>query len=90
VTIKFPSVSLYDVRVSTCLVDSYEDYNYFGEVIFLLLCPKFQNGTRAAIKFYVKLKKTASETFEMLKSAYGKNVYREQVYLNDIKVSKRH
>jgi hypothetical protein len=26
---------------------------------------------RAAIKFCVKLKKTASETFEMLKSAYG-------------------
>jgi hypothetical protein len=26
---------------------------------------------RAAIKFYVKLKKTATETFEMLKSAYG-------------------
>jgi hypothetical protein len=26
---------------------------------------------RAAIKFRVKLKKTATETFEMLKSAYG-------------------
>jgi transposase len=26
---------------------------------------------RAAIKFCVKLKKTATETFEMLKSAYG-------------------
>jgi hypothetical protein len=26
---------------------------------------------RAAIKFFVKLKKTANETFEMLKSAYG-------------------
>jgi hypothetical protein len=26
---------------------------------------------RAAIRFCVKLKKTATETFEMLKSAYG-------------------
>jgi hypothetical protein len=26
---------------------------------------------KAAIKFCVKLKKTATETFEMLKSAYG-------------------
>jgi hypothetical protein len=26
---------------------------------------------RAAIKFCVKLKKTATETFEMFKSAYG-------------------
>jgi hypothetical protein len=26
---------------------------------------------RAAIKFFVKLKKTATETFEMLKRAYG-------------------
>jgi transposase len=30
----------------------------------------FQNGTGAS-KFYVKLKKTATEMFKMLKSAYG-------------------
>jgi transposase len=28
-------------------------------------------GQRAAIKCYVKLNKTSTETFEMLKSAYG-------------------
>jgi hypothetical protein len=26
---------------------------------------------RATVKFHVKLKKTATETFEMLKNAYG-------------------
>jgi hypothetical protein len=31
----------------------------------------FKMEQRAAIKFCVKLKKTATETFEMLKSAYG-------------------
>jgi hypothetical protein len=36
---------------------------------------------RAVIKFYVKLKKTAIETFEMLKSAYGeKNLSRTSVF----------
>jgi hypothetical protein len=44
---------------------------------------------RAAIKFCVKLKKTTTETFEMLKSSYGKNAYREQVCLNGIKGSKK-
>jgi hypothetical protein len=33
-------------------------------------CQRFQNG-RAAIKFCVKLKKTAPETLEMLESVYG-------------------
>jgi hypothetical protein len=40
----------------------------------------------AAIKFCVKLKKTATE---MLKSTYGKNVYLDQVHLNDIKCLKK-
>jgi hypothetical protein len=31
----------------------------------------FKMDQRAAIKFCVKLKKTATETFEMLKSEYG-------------------
>jgi hypothetical protein len=31
----------------------------------------FKMEQRAAIKFCVKLKKTATETFEMLKNAYG-------------------
>jgi uncharacterized protein YecE (DUF72 family) len=34
-------------------------------------CERFQNGTRAAINFSVKLKKTVTETLELLKSAYG-------------------
>jgi hypothetical protein len=38
---------------------------------------------RAAIKFCVRLKKTAIETFEMLKSAYGEEC------LNGIKGSKK-
>jgi hypothetical protein len=42
------------------LVDAYEGYNCFGE-------GSFQNGT----EFCVKLKNTTTETFEMLKSAYG-------------------
>jgi hypothetical protein len=42
---------------------------------------------RAAIKVCVKLKKTATETFEMLKSAYGENVYQEQVCSNGMKGS---
>jgi hypothetical protein len=43
---------------------------------------------RAAIEFCVKIKKTATETFGMLKSAV-KNVYREQGCLNVIKCSKK-
>jgi hypothetical protein len=30
-------VYLYDVKVLTCLVDAYEDYNCFGEVSFFVL-----------------------------------------------------
>jgi hypothetical protein len=40
---------------------------------------------RAAIKCYVKLKKT----FEMLKSVYGEECLSEQVCLNGIKNSNR-
>jgi hypothetical protein len=61
-------VYLYDVQVSTCLVDAYEDYNCFDEVIFFCHVKGFKMEQRAAIKFCVKLKKTA---FEMLKRAYG-------------------
>jgi hypothetical protein len=49
------------VQVSTCLVDEYEDYNCFGEVSV----EGFKMEQRAATKFCVKLKKTATETFEM-------------------------
>jgi hypothetical protein len=42
---------------------------------------------RAVIKFCVKLKKTATETFEKVRTV--KNVYREQVCLNGIKGSKK-
>jgi hypothetical protein len=34
-------------------------------------CRRFQNEQRAVIKFCVKSKKTATETFEMLKSSYS-------------------
>jgi hypothetical protein len=30
-------VYLYDVQVPTCLVDTYEDYNCFGEVSFFIV-----------------------------------------------------
>jgi hypothetical protein len=53
------------------LVDAYGDYNSFGEVSFFLSCRRFQKEKRAAIKFCVKLQKTATETFEMMKSVYG-------------------
>jgi hypothetical protein len=43
---------------------------------------------RAAIKFCVKFNKTATETFELLKMRTAKNVYREEVCLNEIKGSK--
>jgi hypothetical protein len=61
---------LHDMQVSTCLVDAYEDYNCFGEVSFSS-CRRFQNGTKSSVYFCVKLKKTATETFEMLTSAYS-------------------
>jgi hypothetical protein len=40
-------VYLYDMQVSTCLVDVYEDYNCFGEVSFLS-CQRFQKGTKSS------------------------------------------
>jgi hypothetical protein len=59
-----------DAQVSTCLVDAYEDYIVLVKLVFSS-CRRFQIEQRAAIKFCSKLKKTATETFEMLKSAYG-------------------
>jgi uncharacterized metal-binding protein len=58
------------MQVSTCLVDAYEDYNRFTKVSFFVVS-KVSKWNKAAIRFCVKLKKTATETFEMLKSAYG-------------------
>jgi hypothetical protein len=49
----------------------------------------FKMEQRAANKFYVKLKKTTTETFEVLKNAYGEEFYREQVCLNGLKVQRR-
>jgi hypothetical protein len=31
------NVYLYDVQVSTCLVEAYENYNCFGEVSFFVM-----------------------------------------------------
>jgi hypothetical protein len=60
-------------------------------LVKLLFCRVrgFKMEQRTAIKFCVKLKKTASEAFEMLKCAYMKNVYQEQVCLNGIKGLKK-
>jgi transposase len=55
------------VQVYTCLVDAYEDYICFAEVVSKVT----KWNKRSAIKFYVKLNKTATETFKMLKRAYG-------------------
>jgi hypothetical protein len=60
------------LQVSTCLVDACEDYNCFDEVSFFRRVEGFKMKKKAAIKFCVKLTKTAIETFEMLKSAYDK------------------
>jgi hypothetical protein len=51
------------------IVDVYEDYSCFGEVSFFAVS-QVSKWNRAAIKFCVKLKETAKETFEMLKSTY--------------------
>jgi hypothetical protein len=55
--------------------DAYEDYNCFGEVSFFRRVEGFKMERRAGIKFCEKLKKTATETFEMLKSAYREECY---------------
>jgi NADH:ubiquinone oxidoreductase subunit C len=64
-------VYLYDVQVSTCLVDSYGNYNCFGEDSFFYHSKSFKVEQRAAIKFCEKLKNTATEMFQTLKSVYG-------------------
>jgi hypothetical protein len=82
------NVYFYGVQVSTCLVDAHEDYNCFGEVSFPCHVKGFKMEKRAAAKFYIKLKETATETFEMLESAYiEENLSR--MFLNGIKCSKK-
>jgi hypothetical protein len=44
---------------------------------------------RARIKFCIKLKKTATEKFEILKSAYGEECLSTTMCLNDMKGSKK-
>jgi hypothetical protein len=56
---KFPLALFMHMRIAIVLV------------IFFLSCGSFMIEQRAAIKFCVKLKETATETFEMFKSAYG-------------------
>jgi hypothetical protein len=70
------------------LVDAYEDYSCFDGVSFFHV-EGFKMERRAAIKFCVKLKKTATETFEMWKSAYGEECLWRKVCLNGIKRSKK-
>jgi hypothetical protein len=42
---------LYDVQVSSCLVDAYDDYNCFGEVSFIRRVEGFKMEPRTSIKF---------------------------------------
>jgi hypothetical protein len=44
---------------------------------------------RAAIKFFVKSKKTATETFEMLKSVYGEECLSRTIVFECIKGSEK-
>jgi hypothetical protein len=75
------------MQVSTCLVDAYEDYNYFGEVSFFRLVDSFKMEQRRATKICVKLKKTVIERFEMLKSVYGEEyLSRTSVFIEAQKV----
>jgi hypothetical protein len=53
------------------LVDAYEDYNCFGEVSFFVASKVSKWNKVQQLSFCVKVKKTATETFEILKSAYG-------------------
>jgi hypothetical protein len=64
------NIYLYNVQVSTCLVDVYEDCICFGEVSFFVML-KVSKWNGAVIKFCVKLKKRGTEMFGMLKSTYG-------------------
>jgi hypothetical protein len=49
------------------VVDAYQYYTCFGEVSFFTI--KIEQGK--ANKFCLKLKKTATEMFQMLKGVYG-------------------
>jgi hypothetical protein len=68
---------------------AYEDYNCSGDVSFFRHVEGLKMEQRAVIKFCVKLKKTATETFEMLKSAHIEECLSGQVCLNDIKGSEK-
>jgi hypothetical protein len=76
------------VQVS-CLVDAYEDYSCFSEVSFYRRVEGFNMEQRAAIKFRVKLKKTVTETFEMLKSTYGEECLSRTNVFEWHKISKK-
>jgi hypothetical protein len=54
------NVYLYDVQVSTCLVDAYEDYDCFEVFCHVR---GFKMKQRSTVRCCVKLKKTATETF---------------------------
>jgi hypothetical protein len=71
------NVYLYDVQVSTCLVEAYEDYNCF-EVSFFCRVERFKMEQRAAIECCVKLKTTATEMLEILKSAYAEELIKNK------------
>jgi hypothetical protein len=77
------------VQVSACLVDAYGDSNCFGEVSFFVVS-NVSKWNKATIKFCLKLKKTATETFAMFKSVYGEErLCRRSVCVNGIKGSKK-
>jgi hypothetical protein len=61
------------MQVSTCLLDAYEDCNGLSEVSFFVL---------SKARFYIKLKKTATEILKCWNVRTVKNVYLQQVCLN--------
>jgi hypothetical protein len=72
------------------LVDAYEDCSCVGEVSFFVVLNVSKWEQRATIKFCVKLKKTATETFAMLKNAYGEEcLSRKSVFEWHKKVERR-
>jgi hypothetical protein len=55
-------------------VDAFENFYCFGEVSFFSHVEGLKMERRAVIKFCVKLKKTATETFEIWKVCMVKSV----------------
>jgi hypothetical protein len=56
-----------------------------GEEMFLLLVRKMTNTKieqRTNIKFFAKLRKTATKTYQLLREVYGEDTHPDNVSLN--------